>query len=118
MKLMAGFSPSHYIVRAVSLLIGCFILAFGVFVELSAGVAMISYDAFVRTLADLLKKPYGKVRTVSDLSFVLAAALTGLVFVHRLLGVREGTLIAAFLTGQIMRVYAKRLEWIRSFISK
>lgn len=110
MALMRFFAPEHYVSRILSLLIGCTILAFGVYLELTANVAMISYDAFVHVVTGKLKKSYGKVRTVSDISMVVIAAVIGL------LGVREGTVIAALLVGNIVQFYITHLKGLSKIL--
>ena len=52
--------------------------------QLLAEVVMLPGDAFVRAIAKVAKKEFGKVRTISDISM---------------------TVIAAFLVGNIVRVY-------------
>ncbi|MCC8048477.1 MAG: DUF6198 family protein [Oscillospiraceae bacterium] len=107
MLLLGGLEPVSYLTKLIFLLLGCAVMAFGIYIELTADVGMLSYDAFVRVTAKLLKKDYGKVRTAIDVIFVAIAAAISLVFERKLLGVREGTIIAAIVAGQIVRVYTR-----------
>lgn len=100
-------SPEHYVAKLISLVIGSGILAFGAFLEVTANVTMLPGDAFVNAIARPLHKEFGGVRTVSDLTMAILAAVICLLCLHKLSGVREGTIIAALLVGNLVRLYAR-----------
>lgn len=102
-----AFSPSLYIIKLISLFLGCFILAFGAYLEVIADVVMLPGDAFVRAIAKAVKKEFGTVRCISDITMAVIAAILCLVFLHKLNGVREGTIIAAFLVGNLVKLYSR-----------
>ena len=114
--LIKAFSPQMYAVKVVSLIIGCFIIAFGAYLETVADVAMIPADAFIRALVKVTRKEYGMVRMISDVTMTLSAAALCLIFLRELTGVREGSIIAAILIGNIMRFYSRKLERFAAFI--
>lgn len=103
-----------YPLRIIVMIIGCFIVAFGVYFQLLAEVVMLPGDAFVRAIAKVVKKEFGKIRTISDISMTVIAFAIVLLFTGGLCGMREGTVIAAFLVGNIVRVYKRALPdvWI------
>lgn len=108
MWLLKSFNPQIYAVKIICLLIGCAVVAFGVYVQVLADVVMLPGDAFVRAIAKVTNKEFGSVRVVSDIIMVSVAALLCVIFLHNLSGAREGTIIAALLTGNIVKLY-KRL---------
>lgn len=114
--LIKAFSPQMYVVKMVSLIIGCCIIAFGAYLETVADVAMIPADAFIRALVKVTKKEYGMVRMISDVTMTLSAATLCLIFLGELTGVREGSIIAAVLIGNIMRMYSKKLGRFADFL--
>ena len=114
--LIKAFSPQMYVVKMVSLVIGCCIIAFGAYLETVADVAMIPADAFIRALVKVTKKEYGMVRMISDVTMTLSAAALCLIFLGELTGVREGSIIAAVLIGNIMRMYSKKLGRFADFL--
>lgn len=114
--LIKAFLPQMYVVKMVSLIIGCCIIAFGAYLETVADVAMIPADAFIRALVKVTKKEYGMVRMISDVTMTLSAAALCLVFLGELTGVREGSIIAAILIGNIMRMYSKKLGRFADFL--
>ena len=108
MMCMQWFEPEMYVLKVVSVALGCFILAIGVYLQLVANVVMVPGDGFVYALTMKLRKDYGKVRITSDMTMVIIAAVIGLIGLGTLGGVREGTIISALLVGFIARQYMKR----------
>lgn len=108
MMCMQWFEPEMYVLKVVSVVLGCFILAIGVYLQLVANVVMVPGDGFVYALTMKLRKDYGKVRITSDVTMVIIAAVIGLIGLGTLGGVREGTIISALLVGFIARQYMKR----------
>ena len=120
--LLRGLMPGNYAVKLLLLVIGCGILAFGVYFELIGDVVMLPGNAFPKAVADKLHKEYGPVRMCSDITMTVIAAILCLIFLHKLSGVREGTVIAAFLVGNIVtlwnKLFAKPKEAMQRWIKR
>lgn len=109
---MLGFvAPGSYPVKLVALLIGCVILAFGVYLEVVADVAMLPGESFVRAVTQTWKTDFGTTKVCFDVSMTVIAAVISLVLAHTLYGVREGTVIAALLVGFIARRFGRLLPF-------
>lgn len=107
MLLLSGLNPELYIMKIVYLVLGCFILAFGVYMELLGDVGMLSNDAFIKAIAFVFGKEYGNVKIVVDVAMLVVSAAMGLVCIQRIAGVREGSIIAALIVGLIIKFYKK-----------
>ncbi|HWQ79503.1 MAG TPA: DUF6198 family protein [Anaerovoracaceae bacterium] len=110
MMVLSGFTPQAYPVKMISLMIGCAIIAFGVYLEVIADVVMLPNDAFVRTVAKALNKEYGVVRVISDSSMAVIAGVLCIILLGKLSGVREGTVIVALIVGNIIRLFTSKLQ--------
>ncbi len=110
MMLLDWFDPQEYILRIVSVVAGCALLAFGVYLQVIADVVMVPGDGFVYALTLKTRKEYGKIRVLSDSTMIAIAGLIGLAFLGNLGGVREGTVISAILVGSIARFYFQRFK--------
>ena len=108
--LLRGLVPGSYPVKILLLVIGCIILALAVFFELIGNVVMLPGNGFPKALAGRLKKEYGPVRMWSDITMTVIAAVLSLVFLKKLVAVREGTVIAAFLVGNLVTLWNKVLK--------
>ena len=111
-KLRAGFYPA----RLISLLVGCCIIASGAYFEVIADVVMLPGDAFVRAIVKVTNKEYGNIRVISDISMTVIAGILCFVFLHELQGVREGTIIAALITGNILKLFTAKLAPLTRFL--
>ena len=110
MVMLSFVNPQMYIMKLVFLLIGCVILAFGVYLEVLADVAMLPGESFVRTIKITWNTDFGITKIAFDVSMTVIAIAISLLLSHRLLGVREGTVIAALIVGFIARLYGRLLS--------
>lgn len=117
MNLLFWLEPALYLQKIIALLIGCFILATGITLEVKANVAMTSGEYFVRVISLRFKKDFGYVKLGFDVTLVAIACLFSYLFMSDIRGVREGTVIAALLVGPIVHFltpYYRFLDrWIR-----
>ena len=111
LMVLGDFSPDVYWERIACVLIGCFGLAFGVYLQIVADFTMVPGDGFAYALSVKIKrKPYRVVRVCSDVTMIVIAAVIGFVAIGTTGGVREGTVISALLVGTIAGIYFSRLK--------
>ena len=110
MKLFGGIGTSNYGFMLGLCLGGCFFVAFGVYLQVKANAVMLPGDGLAKVIASKTKKEFGKIKIIFDSSLVGIAIIISLIVKHKLLGVREGTIIAAFLVGTIIRFLTKRVH--------
>jgi hypothetical protein len=73
-----------------------------------ADVVMNSGEAFVKSVSDTVHKEFGSVKVVFDISCVIVAVVLSLIFFDfHVMGTREGTIIAAVLTGFVVKFWNK-----------
>lgn len=118
--LLASMNPQIYVMKMVSLLIGCVILGFGVYMEVAADVLMLPGEGVTRAIHIKTGKPFGNLKICVDVTMCVCALIVSLVIFHRVNGVREGTIIAACLVGFIARIFGKLMHpvTIRLFSEK
>lgn len=105
--LISFFTPKHYIVQILLVLVGTIVLGFGITLAVIANVILNSGEAFVKALSDTIHKEFGNVKIVFDISCVVVAVILSFLFFHKLVGTREGTIIAAFCTGFVVKFFSK-----------
>ena len=114
MWLLTPFNPEVYLVKVLTVILGCVIIALGAYLCISASLLVLPGDGFVQVLAQVTGKSFGGVRVISDTTQILIAAVLCLIFLHALVGVREGTIIAAILVGSIVKIFARILPITRA----
>ena len=116
MSLLGFIQPETYAMKVVSLVIGCLILGFGVFMEMVANVAMLPGEATVRAVSDVFSTDFGKTKIAFDSSMTVIAAILSFIMFRHLDGVREGTIVAAILVGFIARLFKKYIGGIEKIL--
>lgn len=100
-----------YMVRILLVFLGTGILGFGISLSVIANVVMNSGEAFVKAIADKTNLIFGNVKIGFDVSCVILAMILSLIFFPvRIVGTREGTIIAALCTGLVVNFFQKRLH--------
>lgn len=117
MWLLGGYAPEAYTLKIVSLVVGCAILAFGICLEVLADVTMISAEYTIQFATMRFRRDFGTIKVIFDVSLVLLAVLCSLALSGRIDGVREGTIIAALITGPFVRMIMPRLTRVRNWLS-
>ena len=116
MSLLGFMQPETYAMKVVSLIVGCLILGFGVFMEMVANVAMLPGEATVRAVSDVFSTDFGKTKIAFDSSMTIIAAILSFIMFKHLDGVREGTIVAAILVDFIARLFKKYIGGIEKIL--
>ena len=103
MWIVAHFPMTTYAVQLTVSIVGCFFMALAIGLMVCSNLLMMPSDGFVLALSTVTGKAYGTLKMANDILSVLLAALIGWLFLDRIEGIREGTLISAFLVGYLLR---------------
>lgn len=104
-----------YVSHLLLLLLGCIFVAFGFSLVYTSRVALEANTAFLNALSLRTGKRYSTLKTLTDVIIVIAAAITALIFLHQIVGIREGTIISALLIGPVAGIFNKRLSGLEKF---
>ena len=105
MLLAADIRPSNYAMSIALLLVGCLVQSVGVVLELKPRVAMMSAEAFVKYASSRYRREFGRTKVCFDVTLVT----------QTIEGVREGSLIAAGLTGYIVTFLNHKIMTRKNF---
>lgn len=112
--MLAWLQPHMYIEQFIVMLLGCLAMGIGVTCEVKGNVIMLPCEAFVNSIVVRWKFNFGKVKMAFDWSLVLIAAIFSLYFFGEIRGIREGTLISAFSTGVLERIFIYMMAKIKA----
>ena len=105
-----GITCNHYLQQWLVCLIGIFLVAMGVSLEVKAGVVVLAGEGVVLAICKVLPVKFGYMKVGFDVTLVAIACVLSFVFTGRLQGVREGTVAAALLVGLIAKQLGKMLS--------
>lgn len=110
-------TPESYFVRILLLLIGCVIVAASFSMLFLSQVALEANTAMLNALVLRTKKPYGTLKTICDITIILLAAAVSLIFMHKIVGIQVGTIIAALVIGPVAGVFTKHMAKLERFFT-
>lgn len=108
----------HYLEQLAFTLLGMVVLSLGVFFEVNSRSILMPGEGLVVALTLRTKKPFGKLKMYTDLTMVAVALVISLLYFQGLVGIREGTIIAAFFTGRLVTLYSPLIPWVDRFTTK
>lgn len=93
-------------------------LSLGVFFEVNSRSILMPGEGLVVALTLRTKKPFGKLKMYTDLTMVAVVLVISLLYFQGLVGIREGTIIAALFTGRLVTLYSPLIPWVDRFTTK
>lgn len=108
----AWIGDDPYVVRFLWGLLGNLFLAFGIYWQVASKTIVQPGEGMVLAFSVVLRKSFGTVKVWNDVTLVLLAVLLGFVCLGHVAGVREGTVVSAFLVGFLIKgIAALRAKW-------
>ncbi len=106
--------PEGYLMRFIYLLCSIVIIAIGVTLYLKANLIPMPAEGLAAAIAQVSGKAFGDCKTIVDMSLITIALIIQLIFLGGFKSftgpnvvVREGTILSAFLVGQVMKLIKK-----------
>lgn len=110
MRFTAAWNPSSYAGRVAMSLAGSAVLALGISVQLVCQATVQPGEGMVLALAYRLRKEFGNLKVLFDVTLVATAAGLGFFLLGGVVGLREGTLLSALTVGLFVRFFGR---WTR-----
>lgn len=97
-------------------LLGCVVCAFGIFTFVKADMVPLSAEGLCLAVSRTFNVNFARVKVAVDCSMIAVAVLVSLIFLHTVVGVREGSLICAVSIGSVTGWLFRRCTlWDRLF---
>lgn len=109
-----GLMPAAYWQKWILCLLGIFLVALGVSVEVTAKLITTAGEGIVLAICQVAPVKFGNMKMTFDLTLVVLSIVLSLVFLGHLDGVREGTVAAAILVGQLTKQLTKPMKVLES----
>ena len=118
LMLVEPLEVNSYILRLLLCIVSCIIMAFGVFLEVKAGLMVMASEGAITAISKLTGKDFGFIKIILDWGFIILSTVISLIAFRSLVGVREGTVIAAFLVGTFVRIYNRKLGFVDRILGR
>ena len=114
---VGDFAIPTYAGQLTMLVISIGLIALGVLLYVEAGLVPMPMEGLAMAVAKKTGRPFAKMKILVDCLSVGCAAAVSLLFLGRLAGVREGTVITAIAAGRVVGVLKGRLSpWLHKQI--
>ena len=104
---LGDFCLPGYLGQLVMLAASILLIGFSLVLYIDVKLAPMPAEGLVGCLSEKLGKPFSQMKTFVDCSSVLIGAVLSLLFLHKLVGIREGTVLTALLVGKMMGMLRK-----------
>lgn len=104
--------PQNLFWRLVLLLVGCFVTALGIYIQLLPAVLINPGEGIVRAISEKSGQAFGKVKTIFDSGLMLIALIISWLYFGRLVGLGVGTVVSALTVGW----FSKRIDQFSVYI--
>lgn len=100
----------HYFIQMIVLLCSLFICAVGASIYMAMDIVPNPPEGLILSICERFSWPFSKVKLYSDCFFVSLGLSICLLFIGDIIAIREGTIIAALLTGKLIGIISKLLS--------
>ena len=108
----AWIGDGPYTIRFLWGFLGNLFLALGIYWQVASKTIVQPGEGMVLAFSVVLRKSFGTVKIWNDVTLVVLAVLLGFLFLGHVAGVREGTVVSAFLVGFLIKgIAALRAKW-------
>ena len=108
--ILGDFCLPTYLGQLTMLAASILLIGFSLVLYIDVKIAPMPAEGLVGCIADKWGKPFSRIKTLFDCTSVLVGAVLCFLFLGRLVGIREGTVLTALLAGRIMGFLRKWLS--------
>ncbi len=100
-------APSNYGISLVMLVSSIILIGIGVTLYMNAGIVLLPAEGLMKAIATVAGLKTSTAKVIFDITLVTISVILSFVFLGKLEGVREGTIITACCVGLVMKVLDK-----------
>ena len=112
---VGDFAIATYFGQLAMLAISIVLIALGILLYMDVQLVPLPMEGLSSSIAKKLNKPFPTMKTIVDCIVVSIGIVLCLVFLGKLDGIREGTIITALVTGKVIAILKK---WVTPFIER
>lgn len=102
---LTHIQPHSFLEQVLLATLACIVLALGITLTIHSNLTVMPYEGFIGALAIRLKKDFGKLRVILDVTCTIVSIVISLILLHSIKSVGLSTIIASFLTGSVVSFF-------------
>ena len=107
---LSFINPSNLVEQWILCIMGCFIIAFGVLLEVNSNAIILPGEGVSLAVVRKFNIEFGKMKMIFDTTNVVIGAILSILLFGTFKGVGLGTIFAGIVVGYLVRQYAKILK--------
>ena len=111
-----NLNPDTYIQQFLLCLLSCAVLGFGIFLLIKTRLTYLPLEGLVMVISQTFKYEFGKIKISMDSLMVIIGVISSFAFLDKLIGIGEGSVIAALLIGFLIKFYNTKLNRIEQWL--
>ena len=115
--LVADLVVTNYLLKLLLCVLACICMGIGLFLEVKANLFTMPAEGAISVISKKAHKEFGHLKIGWDFMEILIGVILSLIFFHGLIGVREGTIIAAFLVGLVVQFCNKHFAFVNRMLN-
>lgn len=116
MWILEALNPTNYFLQFILCLLACVFLAFGIFLLIKSKITYMPLEGLVLVIAQKFQKEFGKMKISMDVLMLTIGTLSSFIFLHELVGIREGSLIAALSIGALIKYFTMNVPHVEEWL--
>lgn len=104
MFIFSNLDFNIYSEKIIGVILGCILLAWGVYLQVCANVIINSGEGIVKAIAIKTRLEFGTMKIIFDCTYSFLAVILSFIAFGTVRGLREGTVISAVLVGYIVKL--------------
>lgn len=117
MSIFENLHPTNYFTQLILCLFACIVLAFGIFLVIKTRLTYLPLEGLVLVISQTFQKEFGKIKISMDSLMVFIGFISSFIFLHELVGIREGSIIAALSIGALIKFFSLKIPNIEKWLS-
>ena len=109
-QMVSGIVPANYAIRLLFTAASIVLIAAGTTIYVIPNLALQAPEGLILAICGRWKLKFGNVKLGFDITVVAIAAVVGLAFSGHVIGIREGTLLAAVCVGLCVSFFGRHLK--------
>ncbi len=118
MHLVSGIAVSSYAGQFLLCSLSCIVIAIGVLIEVKADFTYLPGEGVALALTRTFGFRFGKSKMGTDTAMVVVGILFSVLFFRNIVGIREGTVLAAVAVGFLVRHFHSFSIWLADMLSQ
>lgn len=100
------------------LIIGCAVMGAGIVLEIQASLLLLPGEGVVAAISKVGHWQFHTIKIINDVVMTLTGVIIAWVMIGGIEGVREGTVVSAFLVGFMVKLFKRPLQPVEAWVNR